>query len=169
MDIDLLSASTPDSARRLLGCRLVRRMPDGSERSSRITETEAYEGTEDKACHAHAGRTRRSEVLFGPPGILYVYLCYGIHWLLNITTREEGLPAAVLIRGVESVSGPGRLTRALNIDGALHRKPLGKDTGLWIEAEEAVPKRDIQSTPRIGIDYAGPEWSQKPWRFVWTP
>jgi len=153
-------------ARGLLGCRLVARGPDGR-RALRITEVEAYDGPDDRASHASRGRTPRNAVMFGPAGVWYVYLCYGVHEMLNLVTGPEGYPAAVLIRGLEGIEGPGRLTRALGIDRRFNLRPARRETGLWIEAGDGpVDERDIVATPRIGVDYAGPEWAAKPWRFV---
>ena len=107
----------PEVAAELMGIWLCRRLPDGSVRRLRITETEAYCGEDDTACHAHKGRTKRTDVLYGPPGVLYVYLCYGIHWMLNIVTGTEDRPQAVLIRACEGADGPGKLTKALPVTG----------------------------------------------------
>ena len=106
--------------------------------------------------------------MFGPPGRAYIYLCYGVHWLLNITTREQGYPAAVLIRAVQGVQGPGRLTKHFQINSAFNDQLLTRVGGLWVEdaADELQPDA-IVSAPRIGVDYAGPEWAAVPWRFVW--
>ena len=159
-------------ARELIGCQLCRRMPDGSVRRLVITETEAYDGPEDLACHAHTNRkTKRNAVMFERGGICYVYLCYGIHWLLNLVTGPPDYPAAVLIRGAGSFNGPGKLTKGLAIDGANNRQPLTRKAGLWIEepAEPLPPKIAVRATPRIGIDYAGPYWSQVPYRFLLAP
>lgn len=153
-------------ARALIGCSLCRRLPSGKIIRSIITETEAYDGFEDKACHAHKGPTPRNVVMFGPAGYSYLYLCYGIHWLLNITTREEGYPAAVLIRSVEAAQGPGRLTKYFQVDGKQNRMLLTRVGGLWVEAGEANSEVELEALPRVGIDYAGPEWSQVPWRFL---
>lgn len=132
-----------------------------------ITEVEAYDGPEDKACHASRGRTARTSVLFGPPGHWYVYLCYGIHEMLNLVTGPEGYPAAVLIRGVEGFVGPGRVTKALGIDRRFNTRPADRAAGLWIERPSRAPDpAQILATPRIGVDYAGLEWASKPWRFV---
>ncbi len=152
-------------ARELLGCRLCRRR-DGRIQRWPITETEAYIGPEDRACHAHRGRTPRTAVMFGPPGVWYVYFCYGMHWMLNIVTCEEGHPAAVLLRGAGPCAGPGRLTRALGITGALNGRPAARPSGLWIEPGEPVPDSAVAVGPRIGVAYAGPDWSQRPYRFV---
>lgn len=131
-----------------------------------IVETEAYHGLHDKASHAHRGQTARNTPMFGEAGTIYVYFTYGIHWMLNLVTGKEKYPAAVLIRGVEGISGPARLTKALKIDKRLNAKPLSKKSGLWIEDRGIVVRsRDIKKTPRIGIRYAE-EYVHKPWRFV---
>lgn len=157
-------------AQDLLGKVLCRRLESGKIIRDRITETEAYDGLEDKASHAHKGVTPRNVVMFGPPGHAYIYLCYGVHWLLNLTTREKGYPAAVLIRGVEGVNGPGRLTKHFHIDSHLNEVLLTRVGGLWVEDDDCVIAPDaIQALPRMGVDYAGPEWSAMPWRFVWAP
>jgi DNA-3-methyladenine glycosylase len=154
-------------ARDLLGKLLVRARPDGSVDRCRIVEVEAYHGIEDLACHASRGRTARTEVMFAPGGVWYVYLCYGVHELLNLVTGPAGHPAAVLIRGLDTVTGPGRLTRALEIDRRLNARPAAPDSGLWLEDDGFRPARaSIRATPRIGVDYAGPVWSAKKWRFV---
>jgi DNA-3-methyladenine glycosylase len=151
----------------LLGKVLVRTLPDGTVLRHVIMETEAYNGPEDRACHASKGRTARTEVMFRPGGVWYVYLCYGIHEMLNLVVGPEGFPAAILIRGVGDIQGPGRLTKRLSIGRALNGLPATEATGLFIEDTGIkVPKKWIQTTPRIGIDYAGPVWTNKPWRFV---
>lgn len=155
-------------ARELLGRTLCRRLDSGKILRARIAETEAYDGFEDRASHAHKGVTVRNKVMFGAPGRSYVYLCYGVHWLLNLTTREVGYPAAVLIRGVEGVTGPGRLTKHLQVDKRFNELPLTRVAGLWVEEAEVVPDADeISATPRVGVDYAGERWAAMPWRFVW--
>lgn len=123
----------------------------------RITETEAYDSEQDLACHASRGRTPRSDVLYSPGGVWYVYLCYGIHEMLNLVAGPAEWPAAVLIRGVEGISGPGRVTRALGIDRTLNRAAAAPASGLWLEDDGWVPPgAAVNCTPRIGIDYAGP-------------
>lgn len=132
-----------------------------------ITEIEAYDGMEDLACHASKGRTKRTEVLFGPPGHLYVYLCYGIHWLLNVVTGPKNYPAAILIRGVGDLNGPGKLTKELNIDSTFHGKAAIPKSNLHFAPSDQRPHKSlIQRTERIGVDYAGPIWAKKPYRFV---
>ncbi|MFT3781701.1 MAG: DNA-3-methyladenine glycosylase [Nibricoccus sp.] len=154
----------------LLGKVLVRSFRDGRQTRHIITETEAYNGPEDKACHASKGRTARTEVLFQLGGVWYVYLCYGIHEMLNLVAGPKDFPAAILFRGLHDVIGPGRLTKRLAIDRSLNTRPAEPPAGLHIEDEGiVVPKKWIQKTPRIGIDYAGPEWVKKHWRFVVDP
>ncbi|MFM8890706.1 MAG: DNA-3-methyladenine glycosylase [Planctomycetia bacterium] len=156
-------------ARELLGARLVVRGDDG--RSSRhvIVETEAYLGAHDLACHGSKGMTARNATMFGPAGRWYVYLCYGMHWMLNVVTGPEGVPAAVLIRGVVGHVGPGRLTRALGIDRAIDGRPAACRTGVWIAGSRtALAARHVSRTPRIGVEYAG-AWAKKPLRFVIDP
>lgn len=134
----------------------------------RITETEAYMGPHDLACHSAKGRTKRTEVMYSAAGTIYVYLIYGIYEMLNVVTGEAGYPAAVLIRGVEGYDGPGKLTKALNIDRQLNGRPLGRRTGVWIEAAPTDVSERITCTPRIGVAYAK-EWAEEPLRFVLTP
>lgn len=167
-ELDWGQRDTVALSRSLLGQWLVHRSPEGEVRR-RICEVEAYHGPEDRACHASRGRTTRTEVMFRPGGVWYVYLCYGIHEMLNLVTGPADWPAAILIRGVQGASGPGRLTRALGIDRRYNGQSVSPESGLWIEpSAERLPVREIVATPRIGVDYAGPIWSAKPWRFVWT-
>lgn len=155
-------------ARELIGCTLARRRNGRTERFI-ITETEAYDGRKDLASHASRGRTARNSIMFGAAGYWYVYFTYGIHWMLNIVTGPRGYPAAVLIRGLEGIPGPGRLTKKLGITGALNGKPATKRSGLWIEAPtKKIPRWRIIASERIGIDYSGPIWTKKKWRFTYT-
>ncbi len=135
-----------------------------------IVETEAYHGESDRACHARAGRTKRTEVMYGPGGVWYVYLCYGIHEMLNLVVGPRDWPAAILIRGVEGAIGPGRVTKALAIDRRLNAaSATDPASGLWLEDRGVrVPRALVKKTPRIGVDYAGPIWSMKHWRFMIT-
>ena len=162
---DFFARPCPEAARELVGKLLCRRMIDGTVKRLRITETEAYCGEADTACHAHRGRTARTETLYAPAGTLYVYLCYGIHWMLNIVTGAEGDPQAILVRACESAEGPGRLTKALRIDGTFNKRTLEElsDT-LWLE-DDGLPCR-TETGRRIGIGYASREDQEKPWRFI---
>ena len=156
-------------ARWLLGKVLVRATAQGLV-ACQITEVEAYDGEKDLACHASKGRTKRTEVMYQPGGRWYVYLCYGVHEMLNLVTGPENHPAAILIRGLDSVSGPGRLTKALGIARDLNGKNATRGTGLHLEDHGLVPSRKcIKASPRIGVDYAGPFWATKPWRFWLEP
>lgn len=156
-------------ARWLIGKVLVRGELGGPLTRHVITETEAYHSQKDLACHASKGRTARTDVLFRAAGIWYVYLCYGIHEMLNLVVGPEGFPAAVLIRGVHDAIGPGRLTKALQIGRSLNGQPAVPATGLWLEDEGLrIPRANVLATPRVGVDYAGPIWAAKPWRFVLT-
>lgn len=136
---------------------------DGQELRLRITETECYRGEEDTACHAHKGRTPRTEVLYGPAGTIYVYLCYGVHWLLNIVTGEEEQPQAVLIRCCESVEGPGKLTKKLGITGSLNRQNVFS-SDLWIEDDGF--RCGVRLDKRVGIGYAAEEDQNRLWRYI---
>jgi DNA-3-methyladenine glycosylase len=159
---------TVQVARSLIGKYLVR-VIDGRILAGKILEVEAYVGPQDKACHASKGRTRRTEVLFGPPGVAYVYLIYGMYHCLNVVTEREEFPSAVLIRAIEIngelIDGPGRLCRALEIDRRLNRADLTTGEFIWFEDRGVLMERgDVGAHPRIGVDYAG-EWARKPWRF----
>jgi len=149
----------------LLGKLLCRRTPDGTVLRRRITETEAYRGEDDTACHARAGKTRRTAVMFGPGGFSYVYLCYGIHCLLNVVTGEEGMPQAALVRGVEGLPGPGRLTKGMAIDRELNGIDMRCSDLLWLE-EDGFVCPGIETGPRVGIAYASEEDQQRAWRFI---
>ncbi len=156
-------------ARGLLGCFLVRTR-DGVAEARLITEVEAYDGERDRACHARAGKTARTATMYRPGGCWYVYLCYGVHEMLNLVTGPEGWPAAVLIRGLAGASGPGRVTRALGIDRRLDGAPAEPASGLHLEDRGVrVPRSWVRATPRVGVDFAGPVWAAKPWRFVIDP
>jgi DNA-3-methyladenine glycosylase len=153
-------------AKGLVGASLVRQIPGGKTMSSMLTEVEAYDGPEDLASHASKGRTPRTEVMFGPGGVFYVYLIYGIHWMLNVVTGKPGYPAAVLIRGTKDISGPGRVTARLQIDKSLNGKPAKKSSGLWFEERSIViPDERIETAPRIGVEFSG-NWSRVPYRFI---
>ena len=168
-------------ARELIGARLVRIL-DGVKLVGLITETEAYIGEKDLGCHAKAGRTPRTQVMYGLPGYAYVYFTYGNHWMLNAVTESEGFPAAVLIRAIQPVEGveimsrrrngrdtfgPGKLTQAMGITKSENGGDLTKAAeGLWIEAGVHVPDSRVTKSPRVGL-YSVPEpWKSKPWRFL---
>ena len=155
-------------ARSLIGKYLVRGI-DGRILAGKIVEVEAYVGSQDKACHASKGRTQRTDVMFGPGGVAYVYLIYGMYHCLNVVTEREEFPSAVLIRAIEIdgelIDGPGRLCRAMQIDRRLNRVDLTIGESLWFEDRgKLVERRDVGAHPRIGVDYAG-EWAKKLWRF----
>jgi len=168
--------STVKVAKDLLGKVLIRQTPH-SIIQTKIVDVEAYVGPKDKACHASKGRTKRTEIMFGPPGFTYVYLIYGMYYCLNIVTEREEYPAAILIRGLEilgendeqdrhtRIDGPGRVCRFLEVDRTHNGLDATLGTALWIEDHGlAVSRQKIQALPRIGVDYAG-EWAKKLWRF----
>lgn len=157
-------------ARDLLGQVLVHEW-EGVRRAGRIVEVEAYIGPQDLACHASKGRTKRTDVLFGPPGLAYVYLIYGMYHCFNAVTDQDGFPSAVLVRAVEPVEGfesgartdgPGRLCRAMDLTLAQNRVPLDSPT-LHVLEGKRVHSRHVERGPRIGVDYAG-EWAKEPLR-----
>ncbi len=141
-----------------------------------IAETEAYKGPRDRASHAHGGRrTRRVEPLYRDGGTVYVYFVYGMHWLLNFSTAGAERPEGVLIRAVvdcaaspqRRILGPGRVTRHLDIDGSLDGADATQSPALWIEDRGMkIPASAVAAGPRVGIDYAGPYWAARPWRFL---
>ena len=137
-----------------------------------IVETEAYGGPHDEASHARSGKTARNWPMYERGGTIYVYLTYGMHWMLNISTGKQGSTSAVLIRGLRALDdrvqldGPARLTKHLHIDKSLTGKVLSKKVGLWAEDRGMrIRGADIRRTPRIGVEYAG-DWARKPWRFI---
>lgn len=178
------SLAVNDLAVQLLGKRLYT-LIDGRLTGGIIVETEAYKGVEDKASHAYGGRfTDRTKVMYGQGGIAYVYLCYGIHHLFNVVTAPEGIPHAVLIRGLEPTdglevmlerrgmpvlkpnltAGPGALAKALGIDRHLNARNLIGDE-IWIADKGSHVKSDeVVSSPRVGVDYAG-DHALLPWRY----
>jgi DNA-3-methyladenine glycosylase len=168
-------------ARELLGALLVSEV-GGARVVCEIVETEAYVGPHDEASHAaeRFGRTARNDAMFGPAGLAYVYLIYGMHWCLNVVTGGEGLGAAVLIRACRAVEGidmararrpgrpdrelmrgPGNLARALGVDGAFNHHPMDRPP-LWIAAGRAVPDADVAVGPRIGITRSA-DWPLRFW------
>ncbi len=177
---DFYNRPTLKVARELLGARLVRIL-DGVKLVGFITETEAYIGETDLGCHAKAGRTPRTQVMYGEPGHAYVYFTYGNHWMLNAVTEREGFPAAVLIRAIQPIEGvevmlrrrngrdtfgPGKLCQAMGIGKGENGADLtGTASGLWIEAGVEVPESLVTKSPRVGLNSVPEPWKSKPWRF----
>jgi DNA-3-methyladenine glycosylase len=184
LSADFYNRPALEVARSLLGMRLVREV-DGARLSGVILEAEAYQGEEDLACHARAGRTPRTRIMYGPPGHAYIYFTYGMHWMLNCVTGEEGFPAAVLIRSLRVVEGyalveqrrrqapaaqwtdgPAKLCQAFAIDGQLNGVDLCRPGGLlWIERGELFEDRLVKTGPRVGIPNVPEPWRSIPWRF----
>ena len=186
---EFFARPTVDVARDLLGCVLVRvEKTNGRSRriSGIITETEAYCGEEDLGCHAKVGRTKRTEVMYGPAGRAYIYFTYGNHWMLCIVTQGENEPHAILIRAIQPLEGkeliarrrqgqpeskwtdgPGKLTKALRLDGEFNGADLTSSKAIiFIEAGQPIPNNQVTIGPRIGL-YTVPEpWKSKPWRYV---
>ncbi|SFC07057.1 DNA-3-methyladenine glycosylase [Marinospirillum celere] len=174
---------TLEVAEDLLGCLLVRELPDGQQLAARIVDLEAYIGEEDSACHASKGRTPRTQVMYGPPGHAYVYLIYGLHHLLNLVTEEAGRPCGVMLRAVQPLhneeamralrqvkgrnlcNGPGKLTAALAVNKDYNQWDMTLGEQLWVAPRSEPLQETIQRGPRIGIDYAEPEDREAPWRF----
>lgn len=185
LDRPFFNRKTTTVARELLGCRLVH-LEKGKRLSGLITETEAYCGEKDLACHAKAGRTPRTEVMYGPPGVAYVYFTYGMHWLFNCVTCSAGEPEAVLVRGIEPTegldtiaarrgkqprrdwaNGPGKLTMAMGIDGRHNKLDLiAPDAVIFIEEGLDIPDEHVTIGPRIGLNTVPEPWESKPWRFL---
>ena len=153
-------------ARELLGKTIVRRFEDGEEKRFVIVETEAYLGEEDLACHASKGRTPRTEVMYHGGNKIYVYLIYGMYWMLNFVTGDEGHPQAVLIIGVDDVIGSGRVGRLLRLDKSFYGEELYTSDRLWVEDSPMI--ESYKTAQRVGVDYAK-EWKDKEWRFVSLP
>jgi DNA-3-methyladenine glycosylase len=147
----------------LLGKDIVLRLDARTFIRRQITDVEAYRGEEDKACHASKGKTHRTSVMFEEGGLLYVYLIYGMYWMMNIVTGAKDNPQAALIRGVAGISGPGRLTKSLLIDGSFNGEDLTTSDRIWLEERGVTPV--FKTGPRIGIDYAGDYWKSVPWRY----
>lgn len=168
-------------ARELLGARLIH-ISNGTKLVGLISETEAYFGFDDLASHAKAGRTIRTDPMFGEPGHAYVYFTYGNHWMLNAVTEKEGFPAAVLIRAIQPIEGvdvmmerrqgrdtlgPGKLTQALGITKSQNYADLTESSsGLWIEAGVKVPEKSVTIGARVGLNTTPEPWFSKPWRFL---
>lgn len=184
LEREFFGRATLTVARELLGARLVK-IEDGRRVAGLITEAEAYIGEEDLGCHAHMGCTPRTKVMYGPPGHAYVYFTYGMHWMLNFVTEQEGFPAAVLIRaiypveGIEIIAarrasqprqlwtnGPAKVTQALNINKAHNGLDVcDPNAEIFVEVGEPVPDENVTKGPRVGL-YTVPEpWKSMPWRF----
>lgn len=175
------SRPTLTVARELIGARLVRIL-DSVKLVGLITETEAYISQKDLACHAKAGLTARTAVMFGEPGHAYVYFTYGNHWMLNVVTERQGFPAAVLIRAIQPIEGvdvmlerrngrdtfgPGKLCQAMGITKSENGVDLTETSnGLWIEAGVEVPNSLVTKGPRVGLNNTPEPWLSKPWRFL---
>lgn len=163
----------------LLGKYLVRKV-GRKELAGKIVETEAYIGPQDRAAHTYGGKiTQRNKTVYLEGGRAYIYLCYGINWMLNLTTREKGIPECILIRALEPslgeygnskefeslTNGPGKLCRWLKLDKTFDEEDLVRSKKFWLEDRgEEIKKSQIITTKRIGIDYAG-IWAEKSWRF----
>ena len=148
----------------LVGKLLMRRLPDGTILQERIAETEAYRGQEDLACHASKGRTPRTELLYRESGVIYVYLCYGMHWLMNVITGEREQPQGVLLRAGAVHNGPAKLTKYLQVDKQFNGDSFLTCPELWIADDGFRPA--LRTDVRVGIDYAGEYWKNMPWRWI---
>lgn len=163
LSVDFFTRDVLMVAPELIGKNLVIRTEGDRLRKFMITETEAYRGYEDKACHASRGETPRNRVMFERGGKIYVYFIYGMYWMLNFVAGETGIPQAALIRGIEGFNGPGKLTKALGIDRSFYGEDLTLSERIWVEDNGVEPP--FNSGPRIGVDYAGEYWKNKPWRY----
>ena len=163
IDKNIYKLNSIELAPKLLGKILCRNI-NGKILKYRITETEAYYGEQDTACHAHKGRTNRTKIMYEEGGVAYIYLCYGMHWMLNIVSGSKDIPQAVLIRGILGYGGPGKLTKFLNITGQLNGENLINSNRIWLEDDNFVCK--FKYATRIGINYATEEYKNKLWRFI---
>ncbi len=164
---DFFQRDVLDVAPELLGKKIIRCFSPNDYSENIITEVEAYRGEVDLACHARKGKTKRTQVMYAEGGVVYVYLIYGIFWMLNFVTSNEDNPQAILIRGLDTINGPGRLSKLLKIDGSFYGEDLANSNRLWIEDNDI--KTHVFSGPRIGVDYAGDYWASVPWRFWIKP
>ena len=162
LDYPFFHRTCLEVARDLVGKILVHETQNGELRL-RISETEAYWGVEDTACHVSKGRTPRTEVFYADAGAIYVYLCYGMHWMLNIVTGDAEDPQAVLIRACVEAPGPGKLTKKLGITGALNKGSIFQGP---LRIEDDGFRCRILTGKRVGIGYASQEDQDKPWRFM---
>lgn len=152
-----------DVAPEMPGKIMVIKLSDGDIGRFIVTDVEAYRGVEDKACHASKGRTPRTEIMYHEGGRIYVYLIYGVYWMLNIVTGAINEPQAVLIRGLDKYAGPGKLSKYLGIERSYYGEDISTSERIWFEDAGLTPV--ISTGPRIGINYAGENWKSKPWRF----
>ena len=164
LERDFYSRDVLEVAPELLGQTIIHKNDNGELMRYTISEVEAYKGNDDLACHASKGRTPRTETMFAQGGTIYVYLIYGMHWMMNIVTGSVDDPQAILIRGLQGCKGPGRLTKMLGVNKEYNGEDLCKSERIWLDY---TPTRliEVKSGPRIGIDYAGPYWANMPWRF----
>lgn len=149
----------------LLGKLLVNKFEDGYVEKKIITEVEIYRGEEDLASHSRFGKTNRNKVMYEKGGLIYVYFIYGMYWMLNIVTGSKDYPQAILVRGVEELSGPGKVGKWLNLDKSYYGEDLTKSKRIWIENSKSKYKLMVKRKPRVGIDYAG-KWKDKKWRYL---
>lgn len=161
---DFFKRDVLDVAPDLLGCYIVRVLDGGTLVKAMISEVEAYRGSEDIACHASKGRTSRTEIMFAQGGVVYMYLIYGVYWMLNIVTGKIDQPQAVLIRGLDRVNGPGRLSHYLDVNKSFYGEDLSTSKRIWIE--DKIKRPSIKTGPRVGIDYSGKYWANRPWRYT---
>lgn len=189
LDRNFFHQPTIEAARKLLGHRLVRIEPDRRRLSGIIIEAEAYVGTEDLGCHAKSGKTKRNATMWGQPGYAYVYLTYGIHWMLNFVTERDGFPSAVLIRAIQPIEGislmqerrsgrpfreisdgPAKLCQALDIDGSWDGHDLcSSDSKIYVERLQSVDPKFVTTGPRVGLNTVPEPWKSIPWRFRISP
>lgn len=164
IDMEFYKQDALEVAPKLIGKLLVRKLSSGTVLKFRITEVEAYRGEEDSACHARFGITPRTKILYEEGGQLYVYLCYGIHYLLNIVTGKKNEPQAVLIRGIEGYDGPGKLTKFLNINSDFNGRNLSYSDEIWLEDDGKI--FNYTTTKRVGINYAKEPYRSIEWRYI---
>jgi DNA-3-methyladenine glycosylase len=185
LDRSFFNRPTLQVARELLGMRLVR-LEGGERTAGIIIETEAYNGEEDLGCHASAGYTQRTRVLYGPPGHAYVYFTYGMYWMLNFVAEREGFPAAILIRGIvptegierivirregrprkQWTNGPGKICQALSIKREQNDIDLcAPEAEIFVEIGVEIPDSSVTIGPRVGLNNVPEPWKSIPWRFV---
>ncbi len=185
---DFFNRNTLALARDLLGKRLVR-LENGQRLAGYILEAEAYRGEEDLGCHARAGFTPRTSIMYGEPGHAYIYFTYGMHWMLNFVAEQEGFPAAVLIRAIQPcegmeviaerrkgqpparwTDGPAKICQALNITGDLNGIDLcAPDAEIFVEnglPDDVISEQHITVGPRVGLFTVPEPWKSMPWRFM---